>query len=190
MGTNLAELNALATKITGQTVNEDTIVKALNKIAAYYKGAAVAKATNAEALAEIEDNYSAGGGADIQANKNVTITTNTVTEVTPDDGKDGMAKVTVTTAIPVPTPPEWFDDGMDSVPPQEGTNNIVFADENTVFDGMDSNHLAPDGESTIAELIAGMLIGYTIDSVEYSGTVPSSNGSIDIFSSTSHSTEP
>lgn len=114
--TNLAELNALATKITGQTVAENSIVAALNKIASYYKGSSVAEISNAAALAEIEDNYSVGGGADIQANKVVTITTNTVTEVTPDDGKDGMAKVTVTTNVQPSEPTyTWFPVSKPSV---------------------------------------------------------------------------
>lgn len=140
------------------------------------------------------DESSAIKKSKIESNKTQTITENgTGIEITPSSGKEAMEKVTLTVNVPTSsiTPPFWFTNGKDSVPPQEGINQMVFADEHASFDGMNGNQLIPDGVSTIAELIAGepMMEGYTIDTVEYSGTVPSSGGIIDIFSSTSHLTE-
>ncbi|SEP80373.1 hypothetical protein SAMN04487977_101474 [Treponema bryantii] len=42
------------------------------------------------------------GGADLESNKSVSITTNGTTVVQPSTGKDGMERVTVTTAVPLP----------------------------------------------------------------------------------------
>ena len=67
------------------------------------------------------------GGGNLQE-KSVTITTNTLTEVEPDEGYDGLSKVNVTTNIPSPTLEEKnvtiLENGESEIEPSEGYDAI------------------------------------------------------------------
>lgn len=121
----------------------------------------------------------------IESDKTQTITENGTVEITPSSGKEAMEKVTLTVNVPTTsvTPPEWFTSGKDSVPPEDGINAIVFADNINSFDGVYGNSLFPDGTSTIAELyLARVTSATTITSITYIGQVPNGeNPSADIF---------
>lgn len=121
----------------------------------------------------------------IESDKTQIITENGTVEITPSSGKEAMEKVTLTVNVPTTsvTPPEWFTSGKDSVPPAEGVDIIVFADDINSFDGVYGNTLVPDGISTIGELyLARIESTETITSITYIGQVPNGESSpADIF---------
>ncbi len=113
----------------------------------------------------------------IENNKTQTITENGEgIEITPSSGKDAMEKVTLTVNVPTGgvTPPEWFTNGKDSVPP-DTLDYVLFCGYDLQFD---TYYLLkePDGTKTLAELSE-----YTITSASFLCYIPSSSGDIPCF---------